>query len=105
MVTKQNLRIVEIITARCKERNIRLRQLLLSTNSSPRLVSDWYKGKTYPSFQALEKICALLDLDMLDFFEPVFTEQQQKILDEWKTLSKREKQALYCYIRAMKSNH
>ncbi len=100
-------KIIENIELRCKEKNIKMSTLLKLSGLTSHLFSDWKSQKSSPSISALEKMCAFLDVALGELFKDdnqKLTLSQERLLEEWRGLSSCEKEALYIYIQAMKSN-
>lgn len=103
-----NQEIVKKIKSICKLQNLKISELLKKAGLSPNVVEDWQNNRTEPSFPALFEICKVLNIDIKDLFatqELRLTNLQANIIKEWETLNDKEKQAIYDYITALKSNH
>lgn len=101
-----NLDIVHKIETVCGARGLKTSALLRQAGLSPNVIEDWRTYKTEPSFPALFDICNVLNIDVKELFatdELQLTASQTEILNEWRALTAREKQAVFDYITAMKS--
>lgn len=101
-------KIAENISFICKSQNLKISALLKKAGLSPNVFDDWQNEKTEPSFPALFEICRALNIDIAELFSThslSLTDSQLKLLAEWKHLSDPEKQAVFDYISAMRSNH
>lgn len=102
------LRVVATIKKKCKERHIKVSELLRAAGASQHSIDDWEHERTEPSFPVLARICEVLEIEIgelfVDAMEPL-TDAQVAFLKEWRKLSPDEKTALHSYIAAMQSNH
>lgn len=100
--------IIKTIKANSKEQNCKISELLRKARVSPHIIDDWQSGKSDPSFSVLFRLCDVLNIEMRELFtenEDALTDSQKAIIEEWCLLSPMQKEALFLYIDAMKSNH
>ncbi len=103
-----NIEIVNKIKMICGLQHLKISALLKKAGLSPNVIDDWKNNKTEPSFPALFHICEVLNIQIEELYttdELRLTESQLSILKEWKTLEIKEKQAIWEYIDALKSDH
>lgn len=102
------IQIVSAIKTKCKERHLKISELLRTVGTTQHLIADWQNGRCEPSFPVLGRICQVLNIAIVELFgdeQLQLTDSQKSLLADWRELSPSEKQALFTYIDAMKSNH
>lgn len=103
-----NIQIVTAIKTKCREQHIKISELLRAAGTSQHLIDDWQNERSEPSFPVLNRICAVLNIEIEELFttdQMALTDSQRNLLNEWHNLSSKEKSALFSYIEAMKANH
>ncbi len=92
------------IESLCAEKSLEVSEVLKRAKLSARIIEDWKNFKVEPSIPALAQICDELGTELSVLFcdgAPKLTDEQQDLINSWKTLSLEEKEAIFHYITAM----
>ena len=100
--------IVNRIEELCKQRGWTMYELSKRSGISSNAIYKWRNQNVQPSIPNLELICETFGLSIQEFFcgtgSPVFSDEVNQLVDDWTTLSEREKTILLELIALFKSN-
>lgn len=91
----------------CDKKHMSMYALSQKTSISQSSLSNLMKRGSIPTIFTLDRICEGLGITLAQFFagsdeRPDLTEEQERVLEIWDSLSDREKQAVETYVRGIR---
>lgn len=98
--------IIDRIELLCEKKKISRYKLAQKSGIAQSSISTLLNRKSVPTIQTLEKLCEGFDMTLAQFFAgdeevPDLTEEQKKLLADWKLLDEHQKELVKAYIQGI----
>lgn len=98
--------IADRILELCEQKNMTQYELSKRSGLTQSSISNLMNRGSMPQINTIDKLCKGFGITLSQFFAkgeyPDLTEEQQKVLDEWESLSYREKETVKTILSSIK---